>query len=793
MISPDLHDQVTAWIAHDPDERDRAELAALLRAAATESGGGGAGHAAAELADRFAKRLEFGTAGLRGQVAAGPNRMNRAVVRGTTAALAGWLRYVDPAAADDGVVIGCDARHRSQEFAAEAAVVLAGAGIPVHLLPARQPTPLLAFAVRHLRAAAGIMITASHNPPADNGYKLYLRDGAQIVPPADLEIEAATRALGPLSAVPTARPDDALIVRHSGEIAAAYLDAVCAASPAPRGAAWLRYIYTPLHGVAGDLAVRAFEQAGFPPPDVVEAQFDPDPDFRTVAFPNPEEPGALDLALAQARRSGADLVLANDPDGDRLAVAVPDDAVPGGWRTLTGDQVGALLGDYLLRRAGQEPDDRQPLAVTTIVSATLLDRIATATGAAYAETLTGFKWIARAGDLRPECRFAYGYEEALGYCVSDIVRDKDGIGAALAVLSLAALARSSGRSLPEIYDALEVAHGVHLTEQLTVATTAPVHVMSRLRAAPPHALAGQPITGMSDLTGGTADLPSADVLRYWLPGARLVIRPSGTEPKLKAYLEVVEPVIAGRLDEARRASRARLEPLSAAVRGLLGSLRQAGTQLPCPPWRAHPGHGKLGAMTSQPHDHDHAHGHDHDHPHGHDHAPGEHDAACEVAHGTVPAPASDRTLVAVFATPVAQYLLRYAADAGYRAVLVEPDAALATGAAWPGLDIYPAIGSVPDAGTDVVVTDHHREELGVMLRDALGTPARWVGIMGSPRAEPPHIEALALLGVEPGEVARVHRPIGLNIGSQTPPEIAIATLAGLLADRNERPGGFDFG
>ncbi len=570
MISQELAHQVTAWIADDPDDRDRAELSALLRTADGPESDGATAAAGAELADRFAGRLEFGTAGLRGAVAAGPNRMNRAVVRGTTAALADWLRYVDPKAPQTGVVIGCDARHRSEDFAREAAAVLAGAGIPVHLLPPRQPTPLLAFAVRHLRAAAGIMITASHNPPADNGYKLYLGDGAQIVPPADLEIEAATRALGPLSQVPVARPSSPLITQHAGEIAAAYLDAICGVSPAPKGAAWLRYIYTPLHGVAGDIALRAFEQAGFPPPDVVEAQFEPDPDFRTVAFPNPEEPGALDLALAQARRSGADLVLANDPDGDRLAVALPDDAAPGGWRTLSGDQLGALLGAYLLGKDGAgRGEDLPPLVATTIVSATMLASIAAAAGASYVETLTGFKWIARAGDLRPESRFIYGYEEALGYTVGTTVRDKDGIGAALAVLSLAARARSGGESLLEAYDALEIAHGVHLTEQITVPTTAPVHVMSRLRASPPQELADQPVLSSSDLTGGTAELPSADVLRYKLRGARVVIRPSGTEPKLKAYLEVVEPVIAGRLDEARRAARARMNPLRQAVSDLL--------------------------------------------------------------------------------------------------------------------------------------------------------------------------------------------------------------------------------
>ena len=584
MIGDDLRARVTAWIADDPDERDRAELTALLAVAtaaataADSDSGSDAAQAAGDLADRFAGRLQFGTAGLRGKVGAGPNRMNRAVVRGTTAALAGWLRYVNPAAAESGVVIGCDARHRSDEFALEAARVLAGAGIAVHLLPPRQPTPLLAFAVRHLRAAAGVMITASHNPPADNGYKLYLADGAQIVPPADLEIEAAIRALGPLAEIPVTGGDDPLIARHDDQIARAYLDAVCAGAQAPKGAAWLRIIYTPLHGVACELALRAFEQAGFPPPDVVEAQAEPDPDFRTVAFPNPEEPGTLDLAIAQARRSGADLVIANDPDGDRLAVAVPDDTATGGWRMLTGDQVGALLGAYVLGRAGGDADraggdaePRRPLVATTIVSSTMLARIATEAGAAYAETLTGFKWIARAGDLRPECRFVYGYEEALGYAVGTAVRDKDGISAALAVLGLAALARSGGESLLEAYDALEAAHGVHLTGQITVPTTVPVDVMSRLRVTAPTELAGQPVLSVSDLTGGTADLPSADVLRYTLPGARVVIRPSGTEPKIKAYLEVVEPVIAGRLDEARHAARARMDPLREAVRDLLAS------------------------------------------------------------------------------------------------------------------------------------------------------------------------------------------------------------------------------
>jgi phosphomannomutase len=579
VLAPELASQVEAWIADDPDEADRAELAELVRLAAQSDQAAQAAQAAlAELADRFSGRLEFGTAGLRGAVGAGPNRMNRAVVRGTTAALAGWLLGRYPDASQAGVVIGCDARHRSGQFAAEAAAVLAGTGIRVHLLPAQQPTPVLAFAVRWLSAAAGVMITASHNPAADNGYKLYGREGAQIIPPADAEIEAAIRAGGPLRQVPLAPPDSPLITRPGDEVAQAYLDAVCAVAPAPPGAAWLRFVYTPLHGVAGQLALRAFEQAGFAEPDVVAAQEQPDPDFPTVAFPNPEEPGALDLALALARRSGADLVLASDPDGDRLAVAVPDPDAAGGWRALTGDQVGALLGAYVLAgglTAGQlpvpPPASSGRLVVSTVVSSTLLSRIAAEAGAQYAETLTGFKWIVRAAEHHPGTRFVFGYEEALGYVIGDVVRDKDGIGAALALLGLAARARSGGESLLDAYAALEAKHGVHLTAQLTVATTAPLDIMARLRAAPMTELGGTPVLSVADLSGGTRELPSADVLSYRLAGGRVVIRPSGTEPKIKAYLETVEPVTGGRLTEARRAAHARLDPLRAAVQEILAS------------------------------------------------------------------------------------------------------------------------------------------------------------------------------------------------------------------------------
>ena len=564
--------------------------------AGAASTGADAAAAADELRDRFADRLHFGTAGLRGVVAAGPNRMNRAVVRAATAAVAGWLASEGAAgsgggsgAAGSGVVVGCDARHRSAEFAEEVAGVLAGAGIAVHMLPRPCPTPLLAFAVRHLGMAAGVMITASHNPAADNGYKLYLSDGAQVIPPADAEIEKRIAGLGPLARVPVAEAGSPLITRHGDEIAEAYLAAIVAtAGPTVTGAPGLSVVYTPMHGVAGRLMLRALRLAGFAAPHVVAAQAEPDPDFPTVAFPNPEEPGALDLALADARRLGADLVVASDPDGDRLAVAVPDraggaaaggaagGAAAGGgsgWRVLTGDQVGALLGASLLERTAGQAAPEARLVASTVVSSTLLSKIAAAAGVRYAETLTGFKWIARAADGVPGARFVFGYEEALGYAVGDVVRDKDGFGAALAMLRLAEGAKSAGRSVLDVYDDLERAHGVHLTSQLTLRTADQEQVMSRLRTAPPDAFGGEPVVGLTDLSAGSGTQPMAgpraDVLIFRLAGGRVVLRPSGTEPKIKCYIEITEPAAGGSLAAAREAAAARLAPLRAALGDLL--------------------------------------------------------------------------------------------------------------------------------------------------------------------------------------------------------------------------------
>jgi phosphomannomutase len=596
-IDAGLRAAVDAWVSDDPDARDQGELRWLLELAGADDRGAGDRGAGAELADRFAGRLTFGTAGLRGAVGAGPNRMNRAVVRAVTAAVAGWLTNRIYAGASRPVVVGCDARHRSAEFADEAAQVLAGAGLRVLLLPRPGPTPLLAFAVRYLSADAGIMITASHNPAADNGYKLYLGDGAQIIPPVDAEIEQRIARLGRLVEVPTATLHDPLISRLGDDVAEAYLDAVtaapaegAAAGPVGRGdPVQLTVTYTPLHGVAGPLMLRAISRAGFGSPHVVAAQALPNPDFPTVIFPNPEEPGALDLALADAR--------SDDADRDRLAVAVPVarretgghaggrdtagalDSGDGEWRVLTGDQLGALLGAYLLGGHGgseTEADSRLPLVANTIVSSSLLGKIAAAEGAGFAETLTGFKWISRAADGHEDARFVFGYEEALGYEVGQVVRDKDGIGAAIVVLRLASAMKRQGKTLLDAYDDLERAHGVHLTRQLSLRIPDPGEVMRRLRAAPPASLGEAGVVAVTDfLDGAATGLPPSDVLRYRLAtGDRAIIRPSGTEPKIKAYLEIfIEPASGVDLETARAAARSRLAPLCAAVTGLLGGQR----------------------------------------------------------------------------------------------------------------------------------------------------------------------------------------------------------------------------
>jgi phosphomannomutase len=518
----DLLAAARAWLADDPDPETRAELQAVVDD--VEAGGD-----PADLADRFAGPLEFGTAGLRGALGAGPNRMNRVVVTRAAAGLAAYLR--DTAATGGGhgrgaVVIGYDARRNSDVFARDTAEVMTGAGLTAYLLPRPLPTPMLAFAIRELGAVAGVMVTASHNPPQDNGYKVYLGDGSQIVPPADAEIAARIAAVGPLAGVPRGSGGTVL----DEEVVDRYLDTV--AELAQDGPRDLSIVYTPLHGVGGTTVLRVLEAAGFAEPAVVSEQEHPDPAFPTVAFPNPEEPGAMDLAMALAAERGADLVVANDPDADRCAAAVPG---PHGWRMLRGDEVGALLAHALLERGVTGT------YACSIVSSSLLGKMAAAAGQPYEETLTGFKWIGRVQGL------AFGYEEALGYCVDpEHVKDKDGVSALLLLCELAARLKAEGRTLVDVLDDLAVRHGLHATDQLSVRVTDVAEIaaaMDRLRSTPPAELGGLRVERVDDLAAGSADLPPTDGLRYRLAdGARVVVRPSGTEPKLKCYLEVVVPV-----------------------------------------------------------------------------------------------------------------------------------------------------------------------------------------------------------------------------------------------------------
>ncbi|MEV4392015.1 phospho-sugar mutase [Nonomuraea sp. NPDC049607] len=536
-VDADLLRRARQWLAQDPDPDTRAELSGLLEDDDLPA-----------LRERFQAKLEFGTAGLRGELGAGPNRMNRVTVMRAAAGLAGVL------GPGKHVVIGYDARHKSDVFARDTAAVLTGAGLHVSLLPRPLPTPVLAFAVRQLGADAGVTVTASHNPPRDNGYKVYWGDGSQIVPPVDREISAAIDAAGRVDQLPLDGPGT--LTELGEDIVDDYIDAVTAL---PLGEARdLRVAYTPLHGVGSGTLTGAFLAAGFETPMAVEEQRNPDPDFPTVAFPNPEEPGAMDLAVALAAKLGSDLILANDPDADRCAVGVP---LPDGTcRMLTGDEVGGLLAEHVITLT---TGDR--LVATTIVSSTLLSKIAQAHGVRYGETLTGFKWIMKAGE-----GLVFGYEEAIGYSVgSDAglpVHDKDGIGAALTVAAVAAAAKRDGRTLLDLLDDQAVRYGLHATSQLSfrVADLSLISgAMDRLRAAPPSRLGDHAVEAVDDLSRGDGGLPPTEGLRFRLSdGGRVVVRPSGTEPKLKCYLEVVVPV-AGEVSQARASAARDLDALKA--------------------------------------------------------------------------------------------------------------------------------------------------------------------------------------------------------------------------------------
>jgi phosphomannomutase len=556
MTSPDvdvLLARARAWMAEDPDAQTRSELAVLV--ARVEAGGDDG--ALTDLADRFDGTLEFGTAGLRGALGAGPNRMNRIVVIRAAAGLAAYL-LDKGAAVGSTVVIGYDARHNSDVFARDTAEVMSGAGLTPLLLPRPMPTPLLAFAIRELDCVAGVMVTASHNPPQDNGYKVYLGDGSQIVPPADGEIAAHIEAVGTLDSVARAALD-----AHGGRVLAEdvvdnYLDTVAGlAGDGPRD---LSIVYTPLHGVGGTSVSQVLETAGFDSPSVVEQQEQPDADFPTVAFPHPEEPGAMDLAMALAERNHADLVVANDPDADRCAAAVPS---PDGWRMLRGDEVGALLASHLLASG------KKGIYATSIVSSSLLGKMAEAAGQDYAETLTGFKWIGRLPGL------AFGYEEALGYCVDpEHVKDKDGVSALLLLCEIAAEAKAAGRGLPDLLDDIAIEHGLHVTDQLSVRVSDLAEIgaaMARLREGAPTELGGLAVEQTEDLSEGVGGLPPTDGLRYRLAdGARVIVRPSGTEPKLKCYLEVVLPVAEGDVAAARETAASTLAAMKADIGAALG-------------------------------------------------------------------------------------------------------------------------------------------------------------------------------------------------------------------------------
>jgi phosphomannomutase len=548
-LSEELARAIASWTEQDPDPQTRRQVEDLLAAADV-----GDAAAIAELVDAFSGRLEFGTAGLRGALGAGPNRMNRVVVGQAAAGLATYL--LDHDLAGGKVIIGFDARRNSDVFAKDTAEIMSGAGFQAMITPGPLPTPVVAFGIRHFGCVAGVVVTASHNPPQDNGYKVFLGDGSQIVQPADVEISSRIDEVAKHSLYDVPRSDSYSVL--GDEVAAAYVNRLTALVPpdAPRELHW---VYTPLHGVGGSLVERAVAACRFPPAHVVTEQANPDPSFPTVAFPNPEEPGAIDLALRSAQQTGADLVIANDPDADRCAIAAVIDTQ---WRMLRGDELGVLLGEDALRRGVRGT------YACSIVSSSLLSVIAAAYDQPFVYTLTGFKWIGRVPGL------AYGYEEAIGYCVDpETVRDKDGISALIRVLTLAADLKADGLSVADRLDEIARRYGVYETDQMSVRVPNLKIIgaaMARLRAHPPRMLAGQRLS-IVDLAQGSDELPPSDAVLITGETIKVVVRPSGTEPKLKCYLEAHLPVSRSLdLSTARAEARTILKTIRSEMSAALG-------------------------------------------------------------------------------------------------------------------------------------------------------------------------------------------------------------------------------
>ena len=515
-MNPTLRAEVQAWIADDPDPKTAAQLQSLMDAEDEST-----------LGKYFNGFLQFGTAGLRGPIGPGPSCMNRAVVGRTAAGIASYMKKRGMTK----VVVGRDARYGSEDYTIETAEIMSGAGMDVYVLPRPLPTPVLAFATAHLGCDIGIMVTASHNPPQDNGYKVYVgpvADGinyasSQIISPTDGFIAADIDAVTSLKSLPRGSKWTEL----SEEVITEYVKRTSALAARPGD---LKIVYTAMHGVGTETIQRVFNHAGFATLILVDEQCTPDPDFPTVAFPNPEEPGAIDLALKKARDFGADLVIANDPDADRCAAAINDPLV--GWRMLRGDELGIVFGEWIAR---SKPKGS---FANSIVSSSTLRKISGHYGIDFQEVLTGFKWIAKIEDL------AFGYEEAIGYAVdSDNVNDKDGISAAVFLAQIAMDLKRDGLTISDLLNQVWERHGFHGTEQISIRVTdmsAITNVLTGLRANPPREIAGRAVESIDDLAAPSDGLPPTDGLRIWLAGGiRIIVRPSGTEAKMKCYIEVV--------------------------------------------------------------------------------------------------------------------------------------------------------------------------------------------------------------------------------------------------------------